>query len=336
MKKTLYYCLLVTLILASACKKKSHLKGKNDSSINVTFSRFDQDFNQLNKTTDFYDYSAKLNEKYGVFYDIYNQAIIRLGDSESADYQKNAYRFLNDEIYKMVYDTVQTFYTELDTEEKILTAAFQNYNKVFPKRQIPAFYSHISGFNEPIVVADSVLSIGLDNYLGENHIFYKNLGTYTYLLPKKNRTNIAIDAMRGWLISEIIRDNVKSTLLDRMIEEGKLLYILSIIMPDELEYSIFGLSEKQYLWLEENELKLWTYAIEQKHLYTAHQITVAKYFNDGPFFNFFGSGSSPLVGKYLGWQIIKAYMDNNQNISIEDLLKIDDSQQILSTSGYRP
>lgn len=319
-----------------ACNNSSHFKGEKNNNIKLSFLRFDQDFNKLSDFDNFDKTSQELDSKYGLFYDIYNQGIIRLGSHNSPEYSRNASFFLNDEIYKMTYDSVQLNYPNLAQEEKKITKAFINYNRIFPKRQIPAIYTHLSGFNEPIVVADSILSVSLDNYLGENHSFYKNLGVYTYLLPRKNRDYIVIDAMRGWLMSEFDNDDVQKTLLDNMIYEGKILFTLSVILSDMPEYKLLGLSEKQYTWLMKNELNLWQFAIEKQHMFTTHQLTISKYINDGPFFNFFGSGSSPLVGKYLGWQVVNAYMQNNKEVDIEKLFSLKNGQEILELSGYRP
>jgi len=334
MKKQVFFIFILSVAFFS-CKEQHYLKGKKDSSIQVHFRRFDQDFNAL-RTADISTQKAYLAQTYPDLYEIYNRGIIRVGAHSSPDYKERVLRFLNDSIYQIVYDTVQYHFQDLSSEEKKLTEAFQNYHLLFPQRQIPACYTHISGFNEPIVVGDSILSISLENYLGEEHQFYKNLGVYNYMLAKKNRQNLACDAMRGWLMAEFLNDDQPGKLLDRMIQEGKLLFILEVIMPDEAPYRLIGLRPEQYVWSQNNERQLWTFAIEHEHLYSTHQLTISKYFQDGPFFNFLGSGSSPLVGKYLGWQIVRSYMKNNKELSIQDLINTSNSQDILQHSGYKP
>ncbi len=334
--KPKYLTYLLFLLIISSCHKERFLQGEKDKNIRVHFQRFDQDFNSLSDAVNFNEKTTELNAEYGRFYEIFNQGIIRLGAYNSANYNDKAQHFLCDTIYKMVYDTVQLYFNDLSTEELKLTEAFRNYKLLFPERLIPAFYTHISGFNEPIVVGDSILSVSLENYLGEDHQFYKNLGTHTYILPKKNRENLPTDAMRGWLMSEFPYEDVQSTLLNNMIHEGKYLFIQSIIMPDVPPHRLIGLSQNQYMWLEKNELNLWKFTIEQQHLFSNHQLTIAKYMQDGPFFNFFGSGSSPLVGKYLGWQIVNAYMENNKDATINSLLSMKDGQKVLQISGYKP
>lgn len=336
MSKQTTLLLLISLIaITFSCKENRHLNGNIDTSIVISMERFDQDFNSL-KSKDTKTGAQELATKYAEFFTIYNQGVIKIGDASDPYYNNYVQRFLNDSIYSMVYDTVQHYFPSLEIEEEKLTSAFRNYNLIFPDKEIPQCYTHISGFNEPIVVGNGLLSISLENYLGEEHVFYKNLGTYSYLLPRKKRENIAADVMRGWLMSEFPNNKAHTKLLDNIIQEGKLLYIQGIIMPKESPERIIGLTKANYQWCEDNEVAIWRFMIEQKHLFSTQQVTITKYMKDGPFFNYFGSGSSPLVGKYIGWQIVKNYMENHPKTTIEQLLEMPDSQEILQDSFYKP
>lgn len=335
MKKTKHVLLLLPLLLLFSCQNNPYLTGKIDKNINITFERFDRDFHHLN-TNNNAKQITDLQNNYGEFFSIYNQGIIRLGDVQSPQYESQRQRFRTDSIYCTVYDTVQHYFPDLATEEELLTAAFRNYHLIFPKRQIPQCYTHISGFNTPIVVGDSILSVSLENYLGADHVFYKKLSTYTYLLPRKNRENIPYDAIRGWLISEFPTPIHQKNLLNNITQEGKLLFIQQVLMPQAPPHLILGLTPEQYAWCEKNEKTLWKFMIEQQHLFSTQQTVIAKYLQNGPFFNFFGQGSSPLVGKYIGWQIVKSYMNSNKATSIEELIKITQGQELLQVSDYKP
>jgi uncharacterized protein YjaZ len=56
---------------------------------------------------------------------------------------------------------------------------------------------------------------------------------------------------------------------------------------------------------------------------------------DGPFTSGFAEESPARTGSWLGWQIVKDYMDNN-DVTLKELLKDTDSQKILEKSGYKP
>lgn len=318
-----------------SCNQNPYLKGKPDKELSITFQRFEKDLDALN-THSIDNDKYLLQEEYGEFFSIYNQGIVQLGNYQSLDYNTRTLHFLSDSIYSAIFDTVAFYFPDLENEEMKLTEAFRNYKMMFPNRQIPQCYTHISGFNTPVVVGDSILSISLENYLGAEHPFYKKLGTYTYLLPRKNRENISTDAVRGWLVSEFPSNASQKSLLNSIIQEGKLLFIQQLLMPEETPHLIIGLTPEQYTWCEHNEMAVWRFMIEKQHLFSKEQTTIGKYLQNGPFFNFFGQGSSPLVGKYIGWQVVSSYMKNNKDISIEDLLSNNDGQEILASSGYKP
>ena len=42
------------------------------------------------------------------------------------------------------------------------------------------------------------------------------------------------------------------------------------------------------------------------------------------------------TGDYIGWQIIRAYMKRYPETSLNDLIKMNDSQMILEKSKYKP
>jgi hypothetical protein len=42
------------------------------------------------------------------------------------------------------------------------------------------------------------------------------------------------------------------------------------------------------------------------------------------------------VGAWLGWQIINAYMKENPNTTLHQLIDLKDGQKILTSSKYKP
>ncbi len=328
--------LLTTIGLISfSCKpKNSYFISPENPKLNLHFTRFDQEFNSL-KDKDISTYKYTLEKNYRQFFPIYNQGIISIGNITDEKYYFLAHKFLNDSIYCEVYDTVQAHFPNMKKYEEDFSTAFRRYNAIFPTQKIPTLYTHISGFHEPIVVADSLLSISLENYLGSDHVFYKRLGTYNYVLNHKNSEHMVCDAMRGWVSSEL---NLKShsTLLDHIIHEGKILFILQQILPEEQLYNMIGITEEQYMWCEKYKADTWKYMIEKKHLFSNQNLIITKYIKDGPFFSFVGSGSSPMVGKYIGYLIVNNYMTKNHNVSINDLINEKNSQHILEESHFKP
>ena len=90
-------------------------------------------------------------------------------------------------------------------------------------------------------------------------------------------------------------------------------------------------------WANENEYFVWTYFIENNILFNPDNNLINQFINDGPFSRFYleiDNDSSEMIGKYIGWQIVKSYMTNN-DVSLTQMLKNSPSE-IYNNSKYKP
>jgi hypothetical protein len=60
------------------------------------------------------------------------------------------------------------------------------------------------------------------------------------------------------------------------------------------------------------------------------------YLNEAPFTAPVSQDSPGRVGTWVGWQIVKSYMDKNKNVSLQQLVSENNYQQLLEKSDYRP
>ena len=139
----------------------------------------------------------------------------------------------------------------------------------------------------------------------------------------------------SWLSSEF-STNLANNLLTDIIHRGKILYTVSVLLPETPEHVIMGYSKEQWVWVKNNETSMWNSLIYTKDLYTTNMITKNKYINDGPFTLPFTQESPGRAGVYIGWQIVESYMRHNPEISIQQLLQQPDAQVILNNSNYKP
>ena len=104
--------------------------------------------------------------------------------------------------------------------------AFTNYSKDFPHHTIPQIVTSISGFNQSVIVSDSLLVISLDKYLGANDEFYKLLypPLPEYAKYVMHPGKIPSDAMIAWIIGEFPYNDSKDNLLSRLIFNGRSIY----------------------------------------------------------------------------------------------------------------
>jgi hypothetical protein len=234
--------------------------------------------------------------------------------------------------------SVRVKYPEVSNIETGLTEAFKHFRYYFPSFHIPLVYAYISGgdYEYPIQFSDSVLLIGLDNYLGKDFAPYKEDGVSLYQLNRMNEDYIVPDCTRLLASSNFPVETGGSSLLDIMVEAGKRLYFQDAILPGTPERIKIGYTPEQYEWISKNEKQVWAAIIENRMLYSNDGRIIRVFTSDGPFTAEFSKASPPLLGNWIGWQIVKHYMERNPEISLEQLLKEKDSQKILAGSKYKP
>jgi hypothetical protein len=126
------------------------------------------------------------------------------------------------------------------------------------------------------------------------------------------------------------------TLLEQMTEAGKTQYWLDAMLPDYPVYLRFSYTQGQVDWITKNEPHIWAAIIENNMLYSTDGKNARVFLADGPYTTEFGKETPPRMGEWIGWQIVKSYMDKNPGVTLEQLLAEKDAQKILTLSGYKP
>jgi hypothetical protein len=251
---------------------------------------------------------TRIKEKYGDFFEIYNHLIIRIGDTGSPAYEQQLRRFLTDfDIYRLRNETRAAF-PALDDIESEIEKGFRHYMYYFPGYTVPRIYTFISGFNQSIVVADGILAIGLDKYLGPDHKFYSQLQLPLFQRNKMYADRIPADCLTGWAMTEFEFDEGKDDLLSNMIYQGKLLYFADRMLPHQHDTIKTGFTKAQLEWCRKNERQMWTYLVENKLLFSTDSKIIGTYINEGPFTSGFPRESPARAAVWLGWQIVDSYM----------------------------
>ena len=302
----------------------------------VKIERFDRDLMSID-TARIVEQIAELREKYGDFFALYTEKIIPIGNETSPNYYPLIKGFVNDSMVREIYNEAQLCLGDMSDIERELTIAFGYIRRYFPNIEIPRVLIHISGFNYNIVLADGFLSVGEDFYLGDDYepyLYLENL--YEYQRRNMYREKIAPNYVYGFLVGEFPMDVFSTRLLENMLYRGKIMYLQTVIMPNQPQHVLFGFTPETLQWCKDNEQQMWLYILEKRHLFVNDMFTVAKYLNEAPFTSFFGNESPGQAAVWLGYRIVKQYMDNNTHITLPELMSETDYQKILEQSKYKP
>ena len=233
---------------------------------------------------------------------------------------------------------VDSQYKQIPGLEKDLTLALKHYLTYYPEFKIPGVYAYISGgdYDYPVQFADSVLLIGLDNYLGSHFKPYAADGLPIYRVARMTADQVIPDCMKVLEAITYPEQVPANNLLEQMIDAGKRLLFLDAMMPQTDDRIKIGYSKVQYDWIVKNEAHVWAAIIENKLLFSTDGKLIRSFMADGPFMAEFSKDAPARLGEWLGWQIVRKYFENQPDITFQQVMIENDAQKILTLSGYKP
>ena len=317
MKKHLF--ILFAAIGLVACSEKSKVESEiAEIPIDVEVLRFDKEFIET-PDSDF----TKLKQKYPF-----------LLPSNVADETWMAKR--NDSLFNVLYKEVQTKFTETKQLESDLKSLFQHIKYYFPNQNPGKVITLISevDVDAKSIYTDSLTIVSLDTYLGKDHRFYEVFDSY--LVNDFEPTQITSDVAESFITSQLPMVKERQ-FLAQMIYYGKIMYAKDLLIPNESDAVKMGYTPEQIKWCEENEPQIWMYFIENKLLFDSDSKLYSRFLQKAPFSKFYldlDSESPGRVGVWIGWQIVRSYMKNN-NVTLQQLFAAN-AKEIFDNSKYKP
>jgi hypothetical protein len=333
-------CFSLFALLFTSCSS-GRLKDVDVSGINmqpVQLLRLDEDIFSIQPDS-FRAVSKKMNEKYHGFYTDFIFGIANRGDQRDSVF-KALKLFVTDRDIMDVHKMVRQIYSsgEIKALEDGLTYSFKYFKFHFPKEEIPKQYvSFISAFNCNFTTnIDSTLGIGLDMYLGADNKYYQMMQLPKYKARFMSKEYLITDAMRAWIIHCFDKNEAQSNLLSHMIFYGKIYYALDAVLPEAEDSVKIGYTAKQMEYCMQYKKNLWAHFSEKDRLFKNDLKELAPYVSEGPFTSAIGKQCPPRIAMYMGWQIVRAYMDKNTGVTLQQLMDEKDTQKILSRSKFKP
>ncbi len=334
MKKSIAYIIIMVVLIS--CTHESLKVDVSEVTVpEMTINRLEQDV--FNMDTLHPDVAVQqLKKKYGNFFNSYLAGVLNNGGMHDSSKANKLKLFISDRDMREAYSDCQKAYSDINDLKEEFTQSFKYYRHYFPAKPLPKVITMMSGFNYSIVTLDSTIAIGLEMYLGSTNKFYPMLGLPHYKTNFMTRESILPDAMRGWMMNEFPYMMDKGDFLSEIIYMGKIMYLTDALTPDLADTLKTQYTQKQTAYCTKNEFNMWSYFIAQKLLYTTDHAEIMKFTSDGPFTSAFSKEAPPRVGYWIGRQIIKQYLKNNPDITIEQMMKEKDGQKILTKAKYKP
>ncbi len=325
-KRRISIVLFCTVLLLVSCSKNKLDVNVSNIDAPVEIKRFDLAF---------YEIDANNFEKELPNIATTYPAVFKLSNFSTEDW-KNQY---NDDYYKDIYTEVKKSLADFSNQEEALEVVFKHFKYYYPERTIPTVYTYLSGmdFELPVLYLDTVLFIATDDFLGPNTPLYNTLPNY--LAEDYSKKYIATEVAKeiGKTLNKPAEGN--STLLDDMIYHGKLLYFTDAMMPKVDDHIKIQYTAEEIKWCKENEYYMWAELVEQQLLFSKKNTEKQRFITPAPFSKFYlqiDNESPGRIGQWLGWQIVRKYMEKNKDVTLQELMNNNSSETILKNSKYKP
>lgn len=326
--------------LYTSCQHKSKLPDVSHIPVAIKIERFDQELSQLDSTAVLVQ-NKLWHEKYASFYPDFMLHMLEVGDPRDTAYiDYMMAKIVQQTDFKNLSKAVTQQFPTLEKQEKELSQAFQYVQYYFPDYKLPRFISFFAGFSVQAPIGDDYVGIGLDMFLGSESEFYPALvrDIPLYLSRRFTPENIAPRIVESVLRQDLYpAQDVDMNTLQHMVYQGKILLALDSILPQVNDTLKIGYTKQQLDWAKSYQGDIWSWFLQEDLLYSKDYQRVQKFFTEAPFTAELGENneSAPKLGTYLGWILVRRYMERNPAVTLKELLANTNAQEILEQSKFK-
>ena len=335
--KAYLFLLVIVSLFIYACSDDKVKNIPDVSHINpdVNIQRFEQDLFSLD-STNIEQGLASLIEKYPDFSTVFYENIIKDIEAPDKTRAELTNEFIRGPAIHYLYDTCQVVFGDMSDLKKDFGQLSQFYQYHFPDRPPFKVVTYISEYALGVFTYDdTILGIGLDFYLGENYPYYDAMIFPKYIKRTMDKEHLLAKSAEA-ITNNLVGNVEGNRLLDFMIHNGKILYIMDQLLPYAEDRIKLGYTQKQVDWCEQNELQIWTLFIGENLLYSSRKRDIQKLISYSPNSPGMPPAAPGRTANWVGWQIIKRYMERHPETSLQQLIDMKDAQKLLEESKYKP
>lgn len=214
--------------------------------------------------------------------------------------------------------------------------AFSNLRFYYPNTPLPQIQTVISGLDTDMLVTDSLIVVSLDYFLGDGAKYRPKL--YNYLLRKYDPDDIVPSCMLIYGISNRFNKmrTGDQTVLADMVSYGKAFYFAKHMLPCKPDSVFIWYTPEEIDGSKKNEDLIWARFIESEVLFSTSRKVKQDYLGERPVTIQVGEKCPGRIGQWVGWRIVNKYAETHPDVSLPELMTIDDAQQLFRESRYKP
>lgn len=318
--------------------------------VDVSDSKIDVRFDRLDKDVFYADFSnpaaagQQLYQKYGSFYCDYMELILQAAPCRPDSNFMALEGFVKHPNMTALQQEIEKRFPETTIEQinASFTESLRRWNHFFPDSLVPRVVYMNSGLNFSAYSTDSVISVGLDFFLGANdslvQLFPGDIFPQ-YFKEDMRQDYLVVNGMKDFCWAQCNkhdRTTSKSDLLSIIVHQGKVMYLLDAVLPNEQDSTKMNWSSIQMEWALANESRVWKELANQQVLFSTEHSKNKKWIEFAPFTSVekIPQDSPPQLGIWIGWNMVRAYMKANPDVTLHQLLAEKDAKKFLNV--YKP
>jgi hypothetical protein len=308
--------------------------------VDANVERFEQDFFAID-TSNINSSLQQLNQKYPGFLQdfIFNILALPAQPDSNLAVERGIKAFISS--YKSLKDSSDRVFTNFSETEQEIRNGLKFIKHYFPAYKLP---SKIITFIGPLnsygnILTTDAIGIGLQLYMGEDFSWYlSEMGQQlypVYISRRFKKEYIPVNSIKNIIDDMYPNNNEGRPLIEQMVEAGKRLYLLDQLMPKTADTLKTGYTKQQLEGALKNEELIWAFFLQNDLLYAADPAITKDYMNDAPKTVALGEASPGYIGQFVGWRVVKKWMDKNEKVTLDELMNTN-PKTIFNEAKYKP
>lgn len=224
-----------------------------------------------------------------------------------------------------------------DAIKKMIASVVATAEKEGLELPVNSFASVIWGKPQSIMFCDSCMLIAMNHYLGSDHPAYNSLDSYRR--QTKSPQAMPYDIVEALLATEYpFERSENGTLINRLIYEGVITEAKMRMVKNASLADALGYTSDQLKLLEENESEIWNKMVGSKMIFDASETLSEKFVSPAPFTSPLSPEVPGRAGRYIGYMIVKAFLEDNPKTRLSDLIipEFYNKENPLAIISYNP
>ncbi len=265
---------------------------------------------------------ADLKVKIPELYDYQVGYCFQIGKVSDSAFVRSFLEYKRDTFIQKLEAEIQSKFPTTGIYRTDITQGFKYLKTHIPSIKTPKSIVFMNSlFASNAFSSQEEIGIGLERYLGFDSPNIQRLPSepfYSWVKEGMDVKYLERDAVASWIMTHVVPE-VDGNLAEKMIRWGKVLYLTEAAYPKKDKQIILRYTEDGYNWAIENEAFLWKYLIDEQLLFKLDEKITQNMLSDGPFTPGLPEKGPDRLGQYLGWRIVKNFMESTET-SFEDLL----------------